>query len=461
MPIYYVSAQRGLDTNDGLSSGNPWLTITKAVQIVAPGDIVYIGPGTYREKIYLATAGTEANPIKWIPDSSVRYVTGDNQGIIRITGCDINEYPTPGIVWTGWVDYNSLGDENGGFGQIYIDGSSDCYSVDISGGSGRKYFGVVAHGHKGIGGGINTNCIAIGGHIGFWSGIDTNCIAMGGHIGFYSGTHINCVGICGQRCFYHGTNTNCTGIGSHTGFYHGTNTNCIAMGSYYGYYGNSSEILNNHCRATACCYGFYGSNAELPMDISTCSHTWCYLNALGDGYDTGDSSNAKAVIYDLALIAQTIQPLLQFNRNDGDNTVSIGAYDILGHLRRLGNGIIDLGAVEHSLVNTEYTELKNISPAIKVESAGMKLFEVPAKTGEEITIKVWTKHVNTTGDKPQIILKGKSITEQTATNTSANDTWELLTVYATPDVDEILNLVLYARDTAASAVSYFSDIKVS
>ena len=104
MPTYYVSATTGDDTDTGLSAALAWATITKAVGMVAAGDTVYIGPGTYREKPSLTTAGTLGNVISWIPDPEAQYLTSDNPGIVRVTGCGVDEIPTTGVVWTVNVD---------------------------------------------------------------------------------------------------------------------------------------------------------------------------------------------------------------------------------------------------------------------------------------------------------------------------------------------------------------------
>jgi len=474
MAAYYVSAQRGNDENNGTSSATPWLTITKAIGVVAAGDTVYIGAGTYREKPSLATAGSDGNPITWIPDPSAKYVTGDNPGRVRITGCDADEYPTSGVVWDfNAKTYNTLGSLDG---RCYIDGSSNNYSVSPGNITAAICINVVSHGNYGFSRGTNTNCIAVGGDRGFHQGTNTNCIAIGGYYGFNQATNTNCIVIGGYYGFNQGTNTNCIAIGGNYGFYQATNTNCIAIGGYYGFrqgtntnciavggnfgFNGSSAHTFSYCRAVACYYGFYGDSTANKMNIATCSWVWCSINFCAGGYTTEDGSAAKAIIYDLAKLAEALKPVYQFNLDDGDDGASAGDFDILGHVRRLGDGSIDIGAIEHSLIDTDFTTYKTQSPAVKISRKGMEKFTFWAESGKEFTKSVWVKWSNYAGaDKPQLIAKGKHIADQTDTATGDGSDWEELTVSATPSADGEIELFIYARDVDASAITYFSDLE--
>lgn len=58
---YYV-AKNGIDTNSGTESA-PFLTITKATNIVQAGDTVFIKAGTYNERVVLQSSGSQGNRI--------------------------------------------------------------------------------------------------------------------------------------------------------------------------------------------------------------------------------------------------------------------------------------------------------------------------------------------------------------------------------------------------------------
>jgi hypothetical protein len=84
MTLRYVKPG-GSDAAAG-TQGAPWLTIGKALTTAVAGDIVYVGPGVYREQASAANSGTSGNPITF---------TADADGSNTLT--------TPGEVrWSGW-----------------------------------------------------------------------------------------------------------------------------------------------------------------------------------------------------------------------------------------------------------------------------------------------------------------------------------------------------------------------
>jgi len=60
---YFVDAGAGSDGNNGLAPASAFRTIGRAVSNAAPGDVVRVGPGRYRETVIPPTSGTEALPI--------------------------------------------------------------------------------------------------------------------------------------------------------------------------------------------------------------------------------------------------------------------------------------------------------------------------------------------------------------------------------------------------------------
>ena len=96
---YYVKTS-GDDSKNGLSEANAFRTITKAVSVVAPGDTVYIAPGTYREVVRLLTSGNSSNYITFEGDPECNHFVNEKKGYVRITGCDSNEQPqATGIIF--------------------------------------------------------------------------------------------------------------------------------------------------------------------------------------------------------------------------------------------------------------------------------------------------------------------------------------------------------------------------
>ena len=460
MATYYVSAQNGNDTNDGLSAANAWVTIGKAVGEVAAGDTVYIGAGIYREKPSLTTSGTDGNEIRWIPDPECQYLTTDNPGIVRVTGCGVDELPTAGHIWD-FQSYNELGEVTKRFNQIYIDGSSDGAGLRSS----IVQSGSVIYGATVIGRFIyrisSTNyCISVGFQHGFDGGTHRNCIAIARDRGYnVCALTENCISVSGDTGWFGGDAVNSIAIAAaRAGFRAGGDAiNCLAISCGRGYEGSSAEDYS-YSRAIACLTGFHGTSTTNIMNIATCSTVYCSDPYRTDAITTTENSyNAKHVTHNLHLIAEALKPLLQFDYNDGDNTVSIGDYDILGLARRLGDGTIDIGPYAHSIMDTNFTEA---SPALEFTRAGMQKFVFWAEGGTLFTKKVSVKWSAYAGaNKPQIIVDGDHVTRATTTATGDGTAYEEISVSATPDADGEIELFLYARDTDAAAKTYFKDLE--
>jgi len=251
--IYYVSQQNGDDNNDGLSPTTAWATISKAANEVLStldGDTyVYIGPGTYREYVSFVNGGTDSeHRIIFAGDPNCLYLTNDHPGIVRITGCDVNEVPntaaTPLIKWFGaYVELWDVWVDGGVYNQYLL------YGTVQYGGNGQICRRVRANGYNGFGYLICYDCFA-GGYMGYSYCECYNCTGMGG------------------------ANTN-------AGVFHGSRSfNCLAMGGYYGYYGgwsyNSISMYN--------VYGYYGGYSN------NCATFW----TTGAAYNTGTHLNIKS-----------------------------------------------------------------------------------------------------------------------------------------------------------------------
>jgi len=441
MTIRFVSQQRGNDTNDGLTPETPWLTVTKAVQTLTAGQTCYVGSGTYREKPVNINAGTAGNLISFIGDPDSQFVIGDNPGIVRVTGCGIDEIATVGTVWTRQKDYVLLKN-------FVVDGNSTLYAIDCgSVVTNRFNENCVGMGVNSFNYGTNINCFAVSGYNGFSYGTNTNCLTIGSNYGYNNGTNINCLTIGGRYGFTGGTTTNCLTMGSYVGYYSGTNINCLAIGNYTGY--NSG--INNNCLAVTCNTGFTGGT------ITNCKASMCLTSGTG-------ITISPVIIFSLSSMQKIIEAfepwMFEGTKQWGDTSVDAGTIDILGRTRKMLGGGLDIGPYAFSDVKPDFTNYQTLSPAITITTAGQKIFEVPAKSGVAITITVQSKWTGATL-LPQIIFTGDTITTQTTTNTAASDTWQELLVTATPLKDEILKLYLTAQDTTTGATATFSDITVS
>ena len=81
---YEVAQQSPLASDDGPGTAErPWKTITKAAEHAAPGDVVTIHSGVYRERVVVKTSGTEQAPICFVAAAGENVVV---TGADRLTG---------------------------------------------------------------------------------------------------------------------------------------------------------------------------------------------------------------------------------------------------------------------------------------------------------------------------------------------------------------------------------------
>lgn len=226
MTTRYVGAG-GNDSNTGLSWAQRKLTLNGVEDTpVQAGDIVYVGPGVYRELLTCDVSGSSGSPITYIGDYDGTHTDGTG-GIVRISGSD-NDLATArnNCINVNGKDYRTFNNFNFAFTASYsITGTGNSFSVD------KCYFSIVNAG--GIAGGSNksgfsiTNCVfwikgGQGGLYGIffdygtagdYSGVINNCIFIGGgyHIrGLKVGgvTVKNCLSIgASEKSFSFGTNT--------------------------------------------------------------------------------------------------------------------------------------------------------------------------------------------------------------------------------------------------------------
>ncbi len=69
------------DSATGTNTSNPFCTIAKAATVAQPGDVVYVGTGTYPEAVNPVYSGTPGAPISYIADTSGSW-TGDAGNVV-------------------------------------------------------------------------------------------------------------------------------------------------------------------------------------------------------------------------------------------------------------------------------------------------------------------------------------------------------------------------------------------
>ncbi len=464
MATYYVSVQRGSDSNNGTSDGTPWLTIGKALSVVAAGDTVYVGAGVYREQLTVATSGANNSLIRIIGDPSSAYLASDRPGRIHVT-----RYTTGWVTQAGPVlTFNNK--QYCEFWNMTIDGASD---TAVTGGSTGYASAVMRNCSIQAGGTALMNCTAYdsflsGGTYGVNGANAYRCVCSGGTSSLYLSNGTSTVALGGAAGFSGGTAVNCTAVGANIGFDSGVFTNCSAHNSGYGFSGASGGTTFTNCTGIQCTYAAYGTSGSFPVDVSSVSAVMCTNLQRGGGYETGTVTAGVAVGYDWYDLRRVLEPWYAYTgtggiRNTGTATGS-PAYDILNRTRPLGTGTPDIGAWEYSDYDVSYVagEYAVAPPSWKCHRANQNVFYVPVEKGKIVTASAQVKHVATLSNyTPRILLRGPNMVTVGTTHTGATNTWQTLTVVSpTTTEDMLMEFVLEARDTTTGAWAYFSDFGV-
>lgn len=96
IPDLWVDTANGNDSNDGLTPGTAFATISRASDLAGAGTVVHIQPGIYRESINPAQGGTPGQP------ATYRAADGPGTAIIR------GSLPSSAVTWTR-LSTNSIG----------------------------------------------------------------------------------------------------------------------------------------------------------------------------------------------------------------------------------------------------------------------------------------------------------------------------------------------------------------
>lgn len=109
MTVRYVGIG-GNDANSGLSWALRKLTLNGVEDTpVEAGDTVYVGAGTYNERLVCDVSGTSGNPISYIGDYDGTHTDGTG-GVVRLTGSadNIAFGTNDNVIYTGLRDYRTF-----------------------------------------------------------------------------------------------------------------------------------------------------------------------------------------------------------------------------------------------------------------------------------------------------------------------------------------------------------------
>jgi hypothetical protein len=436
---WYISTH-GDDVCDGRSASTAWRTPSHAglQDLGNPygGSLVHLAPGTYRGPVVVAYPGYDAsNPTRFVGDPECQWFPDENPGRVRVTACGESEVPAAsGNVVTCLKAYIE-------FIRLHIDGAPQAVVFD-------DY----------MGGRWTRDCVVQGGYSGQSYGQAERTIFVGGRWPSGAVQARNCIAIGGDEGFHLGNSYNCLALGGTYGFYQGNHYNGLAVGSSYGFH---SCAVTSHCCAISCWRSDSGVTTVTDCYAANCS--------------TRDkfSADGQHILLDLRVLADLLPWVAASGAGgllgQGDNTApgfSAADVDVSGHRLRLRGANLDIGPWAPSVPLDEppdsgmadWTTCRSVAPSVRIEAEGDCLLQIPAQCSRAVTVTVWARHDGLTGDRPQIVLRGDSIAEQVATSTASDGEWQRLLVTATPSFDEVLTLVLRARNS--SGTCRFSDLAV-
>jgi hypothetical protein len=296
---YYVRTDgNNSNSGTGYTISEAFLTVAKAVSVVAAGDTVRIAPGTYFETMTLATAGTLENPITWHGDKEAQYFLDLKSGAVRITGCNNVTGIGEGTII---VNINSKGYNY--FYNFVFDGCATGLNNGVSNCATltKFYDCIISASRYAVDGVLNSKtflykCLLVGGSAGSYRCTCYNCLGSGGGQstasgGFNNSICYNCTAI-GMYGFYFSTCYNCTNFFGYAGFLNCTATNCVAYNNYLGYYGTS---LNKYikCKSISNYFATYGTSLTQLLNINDFTYSNCEYPSRGLGYDIGTPTEAK------------------------------------------------------------------------------------------------------------------------------------------------------------------------
>ena len=460
---YYYVGPGGDDGNSGLSYALRKETITGILAKsggLAPGDFIYIAPGTYRGNYSGGNDGTITDPIVFYGDVTGEHTDGIG-GMCRLTQLATDTSVPSGSpacfgsmgTYTHWV--NLTFDLNLGvgtvFGQILIPyGSAEGVIVDscvfgnVNIYDGGWVGGVSIAYTPGDGPSVNNtivrNCIYLGG--GKEGLVYATGTASGQQVGFVFENNLM---YCCDYGFFCDNNYG----------YTFRNNSLIECGSYgmriAGTAGQTSYLYQN---------AFTGWKDDLSIITGTITsdHNASYNSSLLGG---ANHINA-APYYDKPLLLQGFKfPNFNFifGLNDRvavtkNTSLSAPATDVHGLTRPTGSGKKTPGAIQYRQPTKETTIVRS-GTSMKMPDAG-RLVYLAGLNGEEahtFSVSVY-READYAGTLPQMIIKRVGQSDITITDTGAAESWNTLSYKFTPDATDRFAQIEFVSDNTASSGDY-------
>lgn len=462
MTTYYVG-KGGSDSNDGTTWALRKLTIGGVEALsLTDNDIVYVGPGVYREQWTLSNNGTSA-PIVCIGDRFGENTDGVG-GEIVITGSNDDQTDPP-------TRTNAMA------------GSGNTYRT-------FKGFRFECS---------SNNLINLFGGPSYMTFEDCVFIANRKHGLYFNGTQSN---ITVRRCLFVGSSSSSTsGLSFFNSLVNNDSNilveNCLFLNNAYHiqsnkvggvvvknctFYGDGSrgavritsdldtgqDVTVINCRLSLLAYGFYAINSGEIVEDYNC------LSSIGverTNVTPGSNSVSYLDIPEYPIIHSEYRfPYFYGNLDPRSPIAQIAGYlesseDFHGLARPTVSSKKSWGAIQFQSRERETTITKDSSPAsIVLNDADRVQFKVPV-TAVSTTISVYVyREANYAGTLPQMIIREPGQSARSTTDTGSASTWNQLTDTFTPQSTSnfvIVELVSNNTATSGSYRAFFDDLLVS
>jgi len=458
MATYYVGSG-GNDGNSGLTWALRKLTLNGAEDTpVADTDIVYVGPGVYRELLTVDVSGTTG--ISYIGDVTGEHTDGVG-GIVRITGSDNDTTATRANCITAtsknYRTFQGFTMDLPTSNAINLATScgnwiiQDCHFAGISSGaSGCIYMAGT--------GTTNTiqRCVFIGGRNNPIYIYHSSTVDNSGHLianclfiqAIANNMRIDAVGgITVKNCvFIGGTNAVRVQVALTVGQTVAVN-NCIIYGCSTGFTGTvSGEIVENYNAL------FYNVTDRANTAI-------------------GANSNAYPPLFNQPLLLNDFRfpwflgELSKWSQVARITGTGAAADDLFGLARPATAAKNSWGAIQATGAARETTTVQGGSVSLKLPDAGEQfLMRVPV-TAVSTTISLYCyREADYTGTNPQMILRQPGQSDRTTTDAGAASQWNQLSDVFTPAaLPPYVDIFVKSNNTAAATNydCFFDSVSVS
>lgn len=458
MTVRYVGPG-GSDAANGTSWATRKLTLNGVEDTpVVAGDIVYAGPGVYRELLTVDVSGTAGNPITYIADVDGSHTDGIG-GIVRITGSDNDTTATRANcisatskdyrTFTGFVLDTTTGAmltmatacSNWIVQDFYFGGLGANNSALNMAGTGtnntvRRCFFPAG---RGSGVGItHSSTVSNAGHV------VENCIFLGFRGVGVSSTRVG--GVTIRNCPFLGCSTAVQVV---TALAVGQTipvNNCLIVANGSGCVGTvTGEIVEN--------YNEFWGNATDRTNTATGANSNIFPPLF----------NPQLLLSGFALPNLPMFGLSEWSQVRAITGTGTAADDLNGITRPATAAKLSWGALQHAKRSRETATVRTGSASLKLADAGVHQIYVQTSNVSTVFSCYVQWEADYAGTKPQMIVKQPGQPDTTVTATGSSGSWELLTATLTPAALPGYCIVELKSNNTAAATNFdvfFDDFTV-